>query len=683
MTSHRCQKCERELPADSPAGVCPQCVFGLARNPKSNEQTPTQDHSRTSPVGFPSIDELNRALTNYRVENLLGMGGMGAVYRAFQPSLERQVALKIMSPRFADDPSFSERFAREAKTMARLNHQNIVNVYDYGQTDQFCYLVMEFVEGVNLRHAMREGSLTAEQALAIVPQVCEALQFAHDEGIIHRDIKPENILLDKRGRVKIADFGLAKLVDENAANWTLTGSRQILGTVNYMAPEQIERPTAVDHRADIYSLGVVLYELLTGELPLGKFQLPGEKIESLAALDQVVEKTLEKLPERRYQQASEFRSAVEMARNSSGFRPIGDNRPENHAVPQFAQGNWAALAGNAAAAVHKENKPIENLRVPFSIENPWHGMTVTHGVLSLTADAIKVNYSKRDNVFNSTILGDSGTVQIPFSKIVSADFQEGCLKGKIILDLDSLDDIPSLPTDYPGSIRFHIKPNYQAEAEQLTSRIRTTIGKPPLPAVLEKPAEREARIKRRMRIPAACLAGTGAVNVLFVLAMFLIFTIASRGYMKYEVSARIIPPPAPAITPPDKAQDRLDQGVDDSMPVAADSNIVIVRPPHTVETERASTRNPIDAIERWAHENLDPQNGLYFIVLVAVAFVLGIAFFFAAYCCYTQRAWGFCLAMLIVGLLPFHPGFLVGLPFGIWGLMELCRGSVRFSFQKE
>ena len=130
---------------------------------------------------------------------------------------------------------------------------------------------MEYVDGVNLRQAMRAGRFTPEQALAVVPKICDALQFAHTEGILHRDIKPENILLDSKGRVKIADFGIARLIDEKHAEARLTASGGTLGTPHYMAPEQVERPSTVDHCADIYSLGVVFYEMLTGELPLGNF----------------------------------------------------------------------------------------------------------------------------------------------------------------------------------------------------------------------------------------------------------------------------------------------------------------------------------------------------------------------------------------------------------------------------
>jgi hypothetical protein len=189
-----------------------------------------------------------------------------------------------------------------------------------------------------LRHVIQAGELSPAEDLAIVPQICEALQYAHEEGIVHRDIKPENILLDKKGRVKIADFGLAKLLDRPAGLYTLTGAGQRMGTPHYMAPEQIEHPGRVDHRADIYSLGVVFYEMLTGELPLGRFAPPSQKVQVDVRLDKVVLHSLEKEPERRYQHASEVKTDVEVI--SSGPEPVrsgpavGDvtqvNRMEKH-----------------------------------------------------------------------------------------------------------------------------------------------------------------------------------------------------------------------------------------------------------------------------------------------------------------------------------------------------------------
>jgi hypothetical protein len=170
---------------------------------------------------------------------------------------------------------------------------------------------MEFVDGVNLRQLLGSQRMTPREALGLMPQICEGLEYAHGEGVVHRDIKPENILLDQKGRVKIADFGLSKLIEPSPQAVQLTQADHVLGTMHYMSPEQFENPLAVDHRADIYSLGVVLYEMLTGELPLGRFELPSKKAAVDERLDDLVLHTLERNPERRFQQVSEVRLQLE------------------------------------------------------------------------------------------------------------------------------------------------------------------------------------------------------------------------------------------------------------------------------------------------------------------------------------------------------------------------------------
>jgi serine/threonine protein kinase len=322
-TKRICPNCQKPLPPDVPLGLCPECLI------KSGFNTETDPGNPGHGLGFvpPPVEELRKLFPQLEILELIGKGGMGAVYRARQPALDRFVALKILPPGVADGPGFPERFNREARALARLNHPHIVAVHDFGQAGGQPYLVMEFVDGPNLRQVEQAERLTPEQALEIVPQICDALQFAHNEGVVHRDIKPENILLDKRGRVKITDFGIAKIVqpltppadtrspsDEDRAGArgaALTGAKDMLGTPHYMAPEQVEKPATVDHRADIYSLGVVFYELLTGELPLGKFQPPSKKVQVDVRLDEVVLHTLEKEPERRYQQASQVKTDVE------------------------------------------------------------------------------------------------------------------------------------------------------------------------------------------------------------------------------------------------------------------------------------------------------------------------------------------------------------------------------------
>src|SRR6185503_8536753 len=201
---------------------------------------------------------------------------------------DRYVALKLLPDKLAKDPHFAERFNREGRFLAKLNHPNIVSVFDFGQAGGFYFLLMEYVDGVNLRQAMRAGRFSPAEALGIVPKICEALQYAHEQSVLHRDIKPENILLDAKGRVKIADFGIAKLVGEDAHPFGLTGTGAALGTPHYMAPEQMKSPGDVDHRADIYSLGVVFYEMLTGELPIGRFAPPSERTPLDQRVDEIV-----------------------------------------------------------------------------------------------------------------------------------------------------------------------------------------------------------------------------------------------------------------------------------------------------------------------------------------------------------------------------------------------------------
>src|SRR5437016_10630238 len=300
----KCPQCGATLPAGALEGLCPACLL------KQGATADTAAPPEAAAFQPPSVEEVARLFPQLEILEFVGKGGMGAVYKARQRALDRLVALKILPPQAATGPGFAERFAREARALAKLSHPNIVAIYEFGQVNDLAYFIMEFVDGLNLRQLERAGKLSPQEALKIVPQICEALQFAHDEGIVHRDIKPENILLDKKGRVKIADFGIAKIMGREA-DAALTETKGAIGTPQYMAPEQVERPQEVDHRADIFSLGVVFYEMLTGELPLGKFAPPSRRVEVDVRLDEVVLRSLEKEPERRYQQASQVKTAVE------------------------------------------------------------------------------------------------------------------------------------------------------------------------------------------------------------------------------------------------------------------------------------------------------------------------------------------------------------------------------------
>ncbi|MFN0244021.1 MAG: serine/threonine-protein kinase [Planctomycetota bacterium] len=328
-----CTRCGSPLPVD--ASECARCLLeaAIAVEPRAAPSAaPRAAAEATSERAraIPTLDEVRAAFPDLEIEALLGSGGMGVVFKARQPKLARTVALKVLAPPNGAETGFAERFLREARTLARLSHPGIVAVHDFGCAAGLHFLIMEYVDGVDLRRLLREGPLAPRQALAIARELCDALQFAHDEGVVHRDIKPENVLIDARGRVKVADFGLAKLVDA-AADAALTRSDQVMGTPHYMAPEQLERPLDVDHRADIFALGVVLYEMLTGSLPRGKFELPSRRVHVDVKLDEIVLRALEREPERRYQHALEVKTDVDLvplqASRAGGAIPTAREEP--------------------------------------------------------------------------------------------------------------------------------------------------------------------------------------------------------------------------------------------------------------------------------------------------------------------------------------------------------------------
>ncbi|MHC4812434.1 MAG: serine/threonine-protein kinase [Planctomycetota bacterium] len=337
---------------DRPGGLDPERLMAMGQGDPRGEVIYTKGTSFKPPAPA----ELAEAFPDLEIIGLLGQGGMGAVYKAVQKKLDRAVALKILPPQVGQDPSFAERFRREAKTLAQLNHPHVVTVHDFGEQGGYFYLLMEFVDGMNLRQMLEMGQLSAAEALNIVPQVCDALQFAHEQGIVHRDIKPENILIDQRGQVHIADFGLAKIMGRSPQDVTLTQTHHRLGTPHYMAPEQVEQPAQVDHRADIFSLGVVFYEMLTGQLPLGRFEPPSAKAHVSPAFDPVVMRSLEKEPARRYQHASEVRRQVESLDPGAAGAPAAAT-----AAPAAESTTPAAASATPVAVVGGEPPRLSKL----------------------------------------------------------------------------------------------------------------------------------------------------------------------------------------------------------------------------------------------------------------------------------------------------------------------------------
>lgn len=220
------------------------------------------DSNATAGFEAPETAELAPLFPGYEIQGLIATGGMGAVYCALQKSLDRTVALKILPKEFSKDAAFCAGFEAEAKAMARLNHPNLIGVYDFGEVNGMLYIMMEYVPGESVYHLAYGRALPPAEAVRLVTGICHGLAHAHENGIIHRDIKPSNILLDTSGHPKIGDFGLARPAERKVEE-----GEEIFGTPHYTAPEVVNSPHSVDHRADIFSVGVMLHELLTGKLP--------------------------------------------------------------------------------------------------------------------------------------------------------------------------------------------------------------------------------------------------------------------------------------------------------------------------------------------------------------------------------------------------------------------------------
>jgi len=275
------------------------------------ERTPAAGGFTRSAEGWQPLSaaQLQAMLPQYQVLKLLGRGGMGAVYQGRQINLDRLVAIKVLPPELGmNDMQFIQRFKNEARAMARLSHPGIVIVHEFGETaGGLLYIVMEFVPGQDIAQ-MIAGKKTASPAetVPLLMQVCEALHYAHERGIVHRDIKPSNILVGDSGEVKVADFGLAKVLHAERSQIALSGA--VLGTLHFMAPEAFVPGTVVDRRADVYALGVMLYQMLTGRLPQGLFEMPSEVVAGIdPRFDGIVSKALREDRSLRYQTAEELR----------------------------------------------------------------------------------------------------------------------------------------------------------------------------------------------------------------------------------------------------------------------------------------------------------------------------------------------------------------------------------------
>lgn len=318
----------------------------------------------------------------YRVVKELGKGAMGIVYKAFDPQIDREVALKILRKDRLTDDEFAQRFFKEAKAIGRLSHPNIVTVYDVGQDHGTIYIAMEFLEGRPLDEAIKEDKLKITDIGSIGAQIAEALNYAHQKGVVHRDIKPSNIILNSDGRIKITDFGIAQIEDLLTIHQTQAGA--ILGTPVYMSPEQVNAQP-VDGRSDLYALGVILYELLTGLKPFtgknftaifaaiinSKPAVPVEIVSGISkAQSDLIMKSINKEPDRRFQTGREMAEALKSTftdsqSDKSFFKIISKQRSNLLGVFLITVLVVAIMAGGIYYYInfmHTKPEPVVNIK---------------------------------------------------------------------------------------------------------------------------------------------------------------------------------------------------------------------------------------------------------------------------------------------------------------------------------
>ena len=511
--SATCPRCETPVPADAPGGLCPRCLLsgawssdaGAAGEATGADPKPS---GRFVPPVPADLDPLFDDLTFVR---LIGRGGMGAVYEARQTRLDRPVAVKILPPEVGRDPAFAGRFLREARTLAKLSHPHVVGVHDFGVTDErdggpgLYYIVMEYVDGTDLR-AVIDAGVTPADVLAVVRQICDALEYAHARGVVHRDVKPENVLLDRDGRVKIADFGLAKLAGTGEAGpadtpTALTRAGQVMGTPHYMAPEQLAGSTAVDHRADIYALGVVFYELLTGELPLGRYEPPSRRAETDPRLDEVVLRALEVEPGKRYQSAGAVRTDVERVGNGP-------------AVGRVEHARSASVA-------------------PVPVEVGSH-----HGLLRF--DGAAVRFELDVGIFRK----DLREFVIPAASIAGVELRRGLFGGRIDLKAERMADLADVPATSQGRIEADVDRSEVDHAAAFVAAVRRAAGLPS--AKTRRSASRHgdhsASPGRSRRLTVLLATAVTATGVAW-------WTLFATGLLKTPISAEDVEPESSVVIP--------------------------------------------------------------------------------------------------------------------------------------
>ncbi len=421
MNAAICPACKNPIESGKD---CPVCLLQLGLG-KGGLSSPDSRHQ----APMPTIDELAPWFPQLEFTRMIGRGGMGAIYQARQTSLGRDVAVKLIAREYSDDPQFVERFEREARALALLSHPNIVTVYDFGRTaDGQAYLIMELVNGVNLREAISARRVGPHEAIDLIEKMARALDYAHAKGVVHRDIKPENVLLGDDDTLKIADFGIAKVINDPKKYFTLTATRQVLGSPHYLAPEQIESPDQVDHRIDLYALGVIFYELLTGQLPLGVFEPPSTAAPEVdKRIDPVVLKLLHRNPTYRYQSARELLADLNWLKSNVG----------------------PASPGGAFASQNQVRA------VPFSMDT-FGGFAELKGMLQASGGGLRIEYMIVDGIVGSVKTAVS-VIDIPRERVLKVGISEGVFGPKIHIVTDDIAAVRSMPDGESGTLKAKVK----------------------------------------------------------------------------------------------------------------------------------------------------------------------------------------------------------------------------------
>ena len=452
-----CPQCGARMPLRGALeGLCAACILrqGADAVPAAEPLGEARRPAGAADPGVPAISDIQRDFPELEILELIGRGGMGLVYRARQRRIERYVALKVLAPEFAADPAFAERFLREAQALAKLQHPNVVTVHDFGERSGRYFLLMKFVEGTALRRLLDDRKLTPGEALSLIPQICAGLHYAHDEGVVHRDIKPENIIVQPDGNVVIVDFGLVKLLDRPDEDLRLTRASQVMGTPQYMAPEQFLRPLEVDHRADIYSLGVVLYEMLTAELPTGRFALPSETAHVDERLDEVVLRALENEPARRYQAAQDFGASVEHITGTDA-KSAAPKDTLRRAARSWPTGR----------------------RVSFVNNNQYNGLWNLEGLIGLYADGVVIEH--RPQSVPPFYEPDARILELPYDAI--SDFRlVKCWFGRRRLEftVTRMALLEKFPQKRPGVIQIHFRRRDATDIDELAAHVGEAMEDP-------------------------------------------------------------------------------------------------------------------------------------------------------------------------------------------------------------